>query len=165
MGTTPSPPEPDPLDLAWAAGFLEGEGCFGYYFHRPGARNGSLHLNASQKEREPLDRLREIFGVGFITQKIDRRGGQAVDPPLPRLEDPAISPVMRMLLPHMSSRRQARISEALAEHEVVQARKAAASIRCPHGHLHADHRGLRGNGTHYCKACQREREARRRSEA
>ena len=164
MSASTSPPEPDPLDLAWAAGFLEGEGCFGWYWHRPGQRNGSLVINAVQKEREPLDRLREIFGVGRINQKVNRRDGKVFECWEWRVNGLAAAPVMRLLLPHMSSRRQARISESLIQHDTVQARKVVAAVRCPQGHLHAEHRGRRGNGTYYCRACQREREARRRAQ-
>lgn len=46
----------EPKDLAWAAGFLEGEGSFGHSY------NGKLNIEASQKEREPLDRLLRFFG-------------------------------------------------------------------------------------------------------
>ena len=49
---------PTPRELEWAAGFLEGEGCF----------SGSRSLiSASQSSREPLDRLQGLFG-GSIGQ-------------------------------------------------------------------------------------------------
>lgn len=41
---------PTKVDLAWAAGFLEGEGYFG------------KALRAAQVQREPLERLLAIFG-------------------------------------------------------------------------------------------------------
>lgn len=45
-----------PTDIAWAAGFLEGEGWL--------KLTGRTHLclAASQVDREPLDRLASIFG-------------------------------------------------------------------------------------------------------
>ena len=42
-------------DIAWAAGFLEGEGCFG-------DNHGSPVIAASQVQREPLERLIINFG-------------------------------------------------------------------------------------------------------
>ena len=43
------------LDLAWAAGFLEGEGSFCRSLDRP-------RLVATQVNREPLDKLSSMFG-------------------------------------------------------------------------------------------------------
>src|SRR2546428_4903120 len=54
-----STPRPQALptieDVAWATGFLEGEGCFS--FSRGGARIG-----VSQNQREPLEKLQRFFG-------------------------------------------------------------------------------------------------------
>ena len=67
-------------DLAWAAGFLEGEGSF---HGHPGIPRGSdrprrgsaSSVRAMQVNREPLDRLRELFGghVSFRDRVQDRR--------------------------------------------------------------------------------------------
>lgn len=48
-------------DLAWAAGFIDGEGCIGAYTN--GLRSYHvLSLAVSQKYRQPLERLVELFG-------------------------------------------------------------------------------------------------------
>lgn len=57
-------------DIAWSAGFLEGEGSFGHY--------GSLSVTAGQVQKEPLVRLQKLFGgslyhrhtSGFSNRKI-----------------------------------------------------------------------------------------------
>ena len=54
--------QPRLRDLAWAAGFLEGEGSFS---------KGSNRVSASQCQREPLDRLAEMFG-GTVRERKDR---------------------------------------------------------------------------------------------
>jgi|ERR1044071_5069006 hypothetical protein len=46
---------PTTADIAWAAGFYEGEGTCSY-------ATGSQHAIVNQVEREPLDRLRKYFG-------------------------------------------------------------------------------------------------------
>lgn len=46
---------PSMRDLAWAAGFLEGEGCFS-------SIRGSARILAVQVNREPIDRLLSVFG-------------------------------------------------------------------------------------------------------
>jgi len=54
-------------DVAWAAGFFEGEGsltiCFSYEFHG--------QVSASQKAREPLDKLVKLFGGRVHLRKRD----------------------------------------------------------------------------------------------
>lgn len=45
------------IDVAWAAGFMEGEGNF------TGAKHAaSLQVSAGQVQREPLERLHRLFG-------------------------------------------------------------------------------------------------------
>jgi hypothetical protein len=47
-------------DLAWAAGFIDGEGCT----HARQTKHGTyqVSIQVHQKGREPLDRLQEILG-------------------------------------------------------------------------------------------------------
>jgi hypothetical protein len=57
------------LALAWAAGFIDGEGCI-YIGRQKRSENGltySLKLTVSQRDREPLDILYGLFG-GYIFQ-------------------------------------------------------------------------------------------------
>lgn len=58
-----------PKDLAWAAGFIDGDGCFtgaGHKSHRS--------LAVQQVEREPLDRLVAILGVGRVIGPVRNNG-------------------------------------------------------------------------------------------
>jgi hypothetical protein len=48
-------------DLAWAAGFLQGEGCFLINLGREG-RNARPKVTATQTEQAPIVRLQELFG-------------------------------------------------------------------------------------------------------
>lgn len=48
-------------DIAWAAGFWEGEGSI-----------GARHANASQVERWPLERLQQLFGGNIRMREADR---------------------------------------------------------------------------------------------
>jgi len=51
------------IDLAWAAGFLEGEGTFAFGRRLKADRPewGSAQVAACQVQREPLDRLQSLF--------------------------------------------------------------------------------------------------------
>lgn len=64
--TTPMPSSvPSPVDLGWAAGFLEGEGCFIRTHHSP-------RVKAVQVNLEPLLKLQRIFGGNIYRQKAYR---------------------------------------------------------------------------------------------
>jgi hypothetical protein len=54
------------VDIYWAAGFLEGEGCFDYSGRTPRVR-------AHQVQKEPLDRLDAILGPGRFDLRRDNR--------------------------------------------------------------------------------------------
>jgi len=55
-------------ELAWAAGFLDGEGCF-YLSHR---RNwNQIQFRISQADRRPLDRFAAIMGFGAVSGPYD----------------------------------------------------------------------------------------------
>lgn len=58
-------------DLAWAAGFFDGEGCILIRTHHIGDKYYTLSLKISQKRLEPLRYFSELFGgVGsFWTSK------------------------------------------------------------------------------------------------
>ena len=57
--------EPTDVDWAWAAGFLEGEGCFS----PESGRDKRARTCANQKQREPLERLLECFGGRIYDSK------------------------------------------------------------------------------------------------
>lgn len=53
------------IDLAWAAGFYEGEGWVSF-LNTPSMKNPQLRLMVTQKDTVPLYKLKEIFGVGSV---------------------------------------------------------------------------------------------------
>ena len=60
------------IDIAWAAGFIEGEGSFGHVT--------TACVRAAQVQREPLERLQRIFG-GEIKLRV-RKGKEAHQSPI-----------------------------------------------------------------------------------
>ncbi len=50
---------PNQLELAWAAGFFDGEGCFTISKDYP-------HINIGQTDIEVLDRFRNAVGIGKV---------------------------------------------------------------------------------------------------
>lgn len=89
-------------DLEWAAGFLEGEGCFRH-------NGGSQTVTAPQKDIETLVRLQSLFGGklglvrtrGFLSHTWTVSGSRARG-------------VMMTLYGLLSNRRKAQIRRALA---------------------------------------------------
>lgn len=57
-GTARASDKPTTRDLEWAAGFLEGEGCF----YRDQRRTGGLRVTVAQVNLAPLERLSALFG-------------------------------------------------------------------------------------------------------
>lgn len=51
-------------ELHWAAGFLDGEGCFCYHHNRRDGRK-QLHVGAKQKFLPSLEKLQRMFGGGI----------------------------------------------------------------------------------------------------
>lgn len=75
--------DPTATDIAWVAGFWEGEGYIYVKKHRskPGGKQYAyLCCGASQNERECLDRLRQWFGgsVHFSSKKLQQIWGWKV---------------------------------------------------------------------------------------
>jgi hypothetical protein len=58
-------------ELAWAAGFFDGEGTVGW-----GAAGKCLFMSISQKDVRPLERFRDAVGVGKVQARIDKSGCQ-----------------------------------------------------------------------------------------
>ncbi len=95
-------------DIYWTAGFLEGEGYFAFT-----KKNTSLRLTCDQVQREPLERLHNLFGGnlwhGLKAYGLAKRprsrwycsGGHAAG-------------IMMTILPIMSPKRQEEITNALA---------------------------------------------------
>ena len=64
---------PNSLDIAFAAGFYEGEGSIQRIGSPQSTAEGSTLVIIGQKNREILDRLRELFG-GSIGESIRKDG-------------------------------------------------------------------------------------------
>jgi hypothetical protein len=48
-------------DIAWAAGFFDGEGCI-TVFRANGGRNHALRVGFAQKNKIPVERFEDLFG-------------------------------------------------------------------------------------------------------
>lgn len=134
------------VDLGWAAGFLEGEGHFGF--------TGSPHIQAPQVQREPLERLARLFGGTIHERKIGRTMFGRTPCPAWHLTGPRAAGVMMTLYGLMSPRRQAKIREVLAKWRALP---GALHLRrhCKQGHEFTAANTYRAKGQRRCLECKR----------
>lgn len=53
------------LDVAWLAGFWEGEGWINFV-HSKAMKFPQLRISLTQNQREPLDKVKEMYGFGGV---------------------------------------------------------------------------------------------------
>jgi hypothetical protein len=146
------------LDRAWAAGFLDGEGCFG--LARAKARVGGqpwYRIRASSTQHGDvgvpapvLRRLHRVLGVGHI-----ERHGEPDDFKWVAEGIPAIEHVLEVVGPWLGTIKREQARDAMAAF-TRQARLKGGSTQCKRGHKY-DVVGRRPNGTLHrrCNACAR----------
>lgn len=102
---------PTDVDIAWAAGFLEGEG----HFRRSSSarnRHGTEEVSAGQVNPEPLYRLQEFFGGGINVKRRSKWGMN--DILYWKVTGERARILMRAVESSMSTRRREQIRRALS---------------------------------------------------
>ncbi len=131
------------LDLAWAAGFLEGEGSFGYY--------GGPRVTAGQVEREPIDRLIRIFG-GVATAR-STKGFSEKSIWIWRVNSRRSVEVMMTLYCLMSPKRKNEIETTLSRWRLQKLMKPHGSLICIRGHSISGANLMKNGRYERCRAC------------
>jgi hypothetical protein len=141
------------LEIAWAAGFFEGEGCFFASFQKPrqdGSRLFRTHASLTQKDALLLEKFKNIVGFGSICNNSKStkawktsRVGEAAQ-------------LLALFEPWLSERRLNKAKELL-EKEAKQTIYPVSKY-CPNGHKYtpentAIYPGRRGR---ICKICRAE---------
>ena len=135
------------IDIAWAAGFIEGEGCFQ-------SRGPAAQIVVTQVQLEPLLRLQRIFG-GHITRydHVPSRTGNWNPFHRWHVSNIHARSIMMTVFVLMSPKRRTQIHKALAP---WRARNVAAQHRthCPRGHAYDNvNTYLQSNGSRRCRTC------------
>lgn len=137
-------------DLHWAAGFLDGEGCF----HT--SKQGQIAVTAAQNYRESLDKLVSLFGGKIYARKRyqeNQKDGWLYSSSSQRRG----AGIMMTLYPLLSPYRQRCIEKALTRWKARPAFGANRRI-CKRGHnLYGDNVYVTSMGYRQCKTCQRTR--------
>ena len=101
-------------DLEWAAGFLEGEGCFGIYSNKgQRARSRMPRISAVQIADETLMRLKTLFGGHVQLRSAQRPTSQNYYAWV--IQGARAIGVMMTLYTLLSAKRKAKIKEISAE--------------------------------------------------
>jgi len=142
------------IDIAWAAGFLEGEGWFD--------DGRGPKIGAGQKEIEPLLKLQKLFGGKIFLRK--KRGISKSDIYWWVLGSHRSPAVMMTLYSFLSSRRQETIRKSIEAWKKARNLRLRGSSVCFYGH------NMEGNNSYVtvyghlqCKECKRLRKRERRS--
>jgi hypothetical protein len=146
------------LELAWAAGFMDGEGCFGLVRSTArvrGPRWYKVRASATQHGQpgivpEVLHRLQHALGgVG----RIERHSG--VDAFKWVVEgDTKVQFILESLTPYLGERKVAQAREALDAFR-AQSRLKGNGTRCVRGHLYERVAMKGGRRRRICNACER----------
>jgi len=144
-------------EVEWAAGFLEGEGCFSSY-----GKGRAIRVAAPQVQREPLEKLQRLFG-GHLGRKARLEKSNQQSCFRWQVGGKRAAGIMMTLFSLLSSKRKWQIQKALCGWLVVPP-DFGDRVRCPHGHPYTGGNLVTINGSRYCRTCKqrRDREAGRR---
>lgn len=141
-------------DIAWAAGFLEGEGHFSK------VESG---VAVSQIEREPLDRLRSLFG-GNIREIAEKRGHRAHH--VWTLHGSNAAAAMMTVWAFMSAKRRTQIDVSLSIWRNSKVNRVSRNAPCcPRGHSRSVYAHSKVSGCAECRRIEKHEDYLRLKEA
>jgi hypothetical protein len=119
------------IDVAWAAGLFEGEGCFHAYPR--GKRGSGAQLRLGMTDRDVVERFAAIMGCGNIYVHKPGTGSHKPCPTWCLYEAEKVCEVIELLLPWLGARRRARALEVLTIAKDIGLHKGLRT-HCPQGH-------------------------------
>ena len=158
----------DSHELAWAAGFFDGEGTVHLSAHKGSPGGASVHTSVHQVDRRPLERFQAAVGVGKIY-------GPRPNPPnrpismFQTTTFEAGQALIAMLWRFLSAPKREQARQVLiTKRDLGPGNASRRRTVCRRGHDLTD-APLTAAGYRRCKPCntidQRERRARRRMQA
>lgn len=118
------------MDIAWAAGLFEGEGCMSTGPRKPGGRGVQVRLGMT--DRDVVERFARVMDVGNIHRREDARGWKPVHTWV-LYEAAEVIRVIEMLMPYFGERRGAKALEVIAVAREIHAHNSKKT-HCPKGH-------------------------------
>jgi hypothetical protein len=135
-------------EIAWLAGLLEGEGCFGVKGPNPSNAHRYPYVVVRMTDRDVVERVATLMGGNVVTRSHTPSMRSRGEQPIYRywLVGSRALHVMRLLRPWMGERRTAKVDALLAEFPTL----GQPQTHCKRGHRLV----LRPNGSRrYCRIC------------
>ncbi len=165
--TTPDPATPDHpggnmrertvRDLAWLAGFLEGEACFHLSLRTNQDARPKIVIRLAMTDEDVVYRAWRIAGVGKEPRprRASAPGGKAVTHWDVSAQDEVAS-LMMTLYPLMGARRQQKFRECLLVWRQTVVLRGRGVTHCPKGHAkRGDNLYVDREGKKHCKICRK----------
>lgn len=142
-------------EIAWCAGFLEGEGCFSLH-----SKNGGIMVSALQVQKEPLDKLYRVLGGKMSFRERKNKNPKNSDVWAWWVTGPRAASIMMTLYPFLSLIRKEQIKKALNVWKKIPPVGSRYVLKCKNGHA-LDDRNTRISITESrrkrtCRTCARE---------
>lgn len=163
--------EREPLEVAWAAGLFEGEGCFTLTVgNRPGSRRVAARVGST--DRDVIERFARIIGFGHVNLKRAHKEGHKDLYEWSTQAAPSVRDFIELVRPYLGRRRREKAEEVYAAALKINPHNGEAT-HCRNGHEYTPENTavekLRGGKTtRRCRICRRgdarRWEAKRRSQ-
>lgn len=116
----------NPAELAWLAGFLDGEGCIGIYKHKTNISRGhQLRVSVTNTDLPSLLKFKHAFGGGLWEQ--GRKGSLGNKPCWEwQATGPVAEAALRQLMPYL-------VTKAPQAHVAIRFRQTFGNNRRPRG--------------------------------
>lgn len=99
-------------DLAWAAGFFDGEGCFSTHLQKN--RGKSFRITIVQVDREVLDKFHQIVQVGNVTGPYSPPSHRGQPYYLYRVQGRAVIDAAKVMWPYLGTLKRSQFRKAVA---------------------------------------------------
>lgn len=107
----------DPVDLAWVAGLLEGEGCFCTRNKKLKATR-HLSIQCQMTDLDVLNKIQRILGIGSVLGPYRKHAKPHYkDKYMWAVHGPLAYGIMKLLLPHMCERRSVQIRWCISKYD------------------------------------------------
>lgn len=116
--------QPKEIQIAWASGILEGEGCFSIFRRKDRRNTCTIAIHCEMTDEDTINTLHKIFNVGTvklrpnISGRVDRRSRKPTWIWSVQNKNGILS-VLLEVMPYLHSRRLAKAQELLQHIEKV----------------------------------------------
>jgi hypothetical protein len=141
------------LELAWAAGFFDGEGCTHLSkYTRNGVKHAYVSITIAQVERANLERWQKAVGVGSIGNA-RHHGGNTKPFYVLTVSSYHAKKALDAMWPYLGDAKKRQAEEAIRTGEIGRGPVLERGV-CVHGHpLTPDNVYRRPDGRPKCKTC------------